>query len=372
MQDPRIATLAQNLVNYSTALKPGEKVLIETIGFELPLTRALINAAYDAGAIPFVDIKHGDVLNTLLKRTIPEQLDAIARWECTRMSEMDAYIAVRARDNIFDLANVPADKLSLYDHLWMHKVHHEIRVPKTKWVVLRYPNDSMAQMAAMTTDDFEDFYFRVCNLDYAKMSRAMDPLVELLNKSEEVRLVGPGLDLAFSIAGIPAIKCAGAFNIPDGEVYTAPVRDSVNGNITYNTPSINEGITFENIHFRFENGRIVEATAGANTTRLNEILDRDEGARYIGEFALGVNPYILKPINDTLFDEKIMGSFHFTPGACYDEAPNGNESVIHWDLVHIQTQAYGGGEIYLDGRLIRKDGLFVAKELLPLNPENLI
>jgi len=372
MQDPRIAKLAGNLVNYSTSLKPGEKVLIETIGFELPLTRALINAAYDAGAIPFVDIKHGDVLNTLLQRAIPEQLESIARWECTRMSEMDAYIAVRARDNIFDMANVPADKMSLYDHLWMHKVHHEIRVPKTKWVVLRYPNDSMAQMAGMTTDDFEDFYFRVCNLDYAKMSRAMDPLVELLNKSEEVHLVGPNLDLTFSIAGIPAIKCAGESNIPDGEVYTAPVRDSINGVITYNTPSINEGITFENIRFRFEKGRIVEASAGANTGRLNEILDRDEGARYIGEFALGVNPYITKPINDTLFDEKIMGSFHFTPGACYDEAPNGNESVIHWDLVHIQTQAYGGGEIYLDDRLIRKDGLFVARELLPLNPENLV
>lgn len=372
MQDPRIAVLAHNLVNYSTSLKPGEKVLIETIGFELPLTCALIEAAYAAGAVPYVDIKHGSALRTLLMQAQPQQLEDIARWECQRMSEMDAYIAIRARENIFDMADVPADKMSLYDHLWMHKVHHEIRVPKTKWVVLRYPNDSMAQMASMTTEAFEDFYFKVCNLDYAKMSRAMDPLVDLLNHSKEVHLVGPSLDLTFSIAGIPAIKCAGECNIPDGEVYTAPVKNSVNGVITYNTPSINEGITFENIHFRFENGQIVEATAGANTTRLNEILDRDPGARYIGEFAFGVNPYITKPINDTLFDEKIMGSFHLTPGACYDEAPNGNESVIHWDLVHIQTEAYGGGEIYLDGRLIRQNGRFVVPELEPLNPENLV
>ena len=161
-------------------------------------------------------------------------------------------------------------------------------------------------------------------------------------------------------------------NIPDGEVYTAPVKDSINGTLTYNTPAVFQGFTFENISFRFENGKIVEATAN-DTERINEVLNTDEGARYIGEFAIGVNPYILKPMKDTLFDEKIMGSFHFTPGNCYEEeAPNGNSSAIHWDLVCIQTPEYGGGEIYFDDVLIRKDGRFVVKELECLNPENLI
>lgn len=228
----------------------------------------------------------------------------------------------------------------------------------------------MAQLANTSTEAFEDFYFDVCNLDYSKMDRAQDPLAELMRNTDKVRIVGPGTDLSFSIKNIGAEKCSGQKNIPDGEVYTAPVRDSVNGTIAYNTPTLYNGVTFENIKFRFENGKIVEAT-GSDTKRLNEILDADEGARYIGEFAIGFNPYILTPMKDILFDEKIAGSLHFTPGQAYDVTDNGNRSSIHWDLVLIQRPEYGGGEIYFDDRLIRKDGIFVIPELAALNPENL-
>jgi aminopeptidase len=228
----------------------------------------------------------------------------------------------------------------------------------------------MAQLANTSLEAFENFYFDVCNLDYKKMSNAMDALVNLMQKTDIVRLKGIGTDLTFSIKGIPAIKCAGEMNIPDGEVFTAPVKDSVNGKITYNTPAIYQGFTFENICFEFKNGKIINATSN-DTQRLNKILDTDEGSRYIGEFSFGVNPYITKPMKDGLFDEKISGSIHLTPGSCYDEAPNGNKSSIHWDLVYIQTPEYGGGEIYFDDKLIRKDGKFVVDELLPLNPENL-
>jgi aminopeptidase len=228
----------------------------------------------------------------------------------------------------------------------------------------------MAQLANTSTEAFEDFYFDVCNLDYAKMSEAMDPLVDLMNKTDVVQIKGPGTDLTFSIKDIPAIKCAGNYNIPDGEVFTAPVKDSVNGTITYNTPSPYQGYTFENVKLTFKDGKIVEATAN-DTDRINRIFDTDEGARYIGEFAIGVNPYILHPMQDILFDEKIDGSFHFTPGQCYDEAANGNKSAIHWDMVNIQRPDYGGGEMYFDGVLIRKDGRFVIPELDGLNPENL-
>lgn len=372
MQDPRIRTLAQNLVRYSTHIQPGEKVLIEINGHTPELTVALIEEVYAAGGLPFVTIKQETVKEALLAGATAEQLTLCAKYEAERMRDMDAYIGVRAGDNSFAMADLPQEKVDMFNRLWQQPVHMDIRVPHTKWVILRYPNHSMAQLAKMPTHRFEDFYFAVCNLDYGKMSREMDKLVELMNRTDRVEIKGAGCDLAFSIKGIPAVKCAGECNIPDGEVYTAPVRDSINGELTYNAPSLYQGTTFEQVRFRFEQGKIVEASAGENTEKLNKILDSDEGARYIGEFALGVNPNVTTPICDILFDEKIRGSFHFTPGDCYEDADNGNHSSIHWDLVRIQTADMGGGEIYFDDRLIRKDGLFIPEELHGLNPENLL
>lgn len=370
MKDPRIETLAHNLINYSIRLGKGEKVLIENFGLQRELVIALINEAYKAGGYPFVSLKDHQVNRALLLGAHEEQFEMQADFEANVMSKMDAYIGLRSGDNINELADVPDDKMKIEGNTVGKKVHREIRVPKTKWVVLRYPNSSMAQLAKMSTEAFEDFYFNVCNLDYGKMSIAMDALVELMDKTDKVRLTSPGTDLTFSIKGIKAIKCAGEMNIPDGEVYTAPVRDSVNGTLTYNTPSPYQGFTFENVSLTFKDGKIVEASAN-DTERINKILDTDEGARFIGEFAIGVNPYIQHPMQDILFDEKIDGSFHFTPGQAYEDAYNGNNSNIHWDMVNIQRPEYGGGNIYFDDVLIRKDGRFVIPELEPLNPENL-
>jgi aminopeptidase len=222
----------------------------------------------------------------------------------------------------------------------------------------------------MSTENFEDFYFDVCNLDYSKMSKAMEPLKEYMEKTDLIRIIGPGTDLEFSIKGMPAIKCDGKMNIPDGELFTAPLKESVNGKITYNTPAVYQGYTYESIFLEFKNGKIINAKAN-NTEKINKILDTDEGSRYIGEFSFGFNPYIQKPMKDTLFDEKIDGSFHFTPGSAYDECDNGNKSAVHWDLVCIQRLEYGGGEIYFDGKLVRKDGRFIPPALHVLNPENL-
>nr|WP_093689059.1 aminopeptidase [Sporolituus thermophilus] len=369
--DPRIATLAHNLITYSTDLKPGEKLLIEVFDNALPLAKALVAEAYAAGALPFVTLKNNTLQRTLLRGATAEQLKLIGQWEGERMKAMDAYIGIRASDNVSELSDVPPEKLQLYQQHWSKPVHIDIRVPNTKWCVLRYPNAAMAQLANMSTEAFEDFYFKVCNLDYARMGRAMDPLVALLEKTDKVRIIGPGTDLTFSIKGIGAVKCCGLRNIPDGEVYTAPVRNSVNGVLSYNTPAVYQGVTYENIRFEFREGKIVRATAN-DTEKINKVLDTDEGARYIGEFALGVNPYIEKPMKDTLFDEKIKGSFHFTPGNAYDKTFNGNRSAIHWDLVCIQNPEYGGGEIWFDDRLVRKDGRFVLPELSGLNPENLV
>lgn len=371
MKDSRFNKLAWNLINYSCNLKKGEKVLIEGIGDCLPLIKELVKEAYKVSALPFVTLKNKEVDRQLLMGTSKEQLDMMAKYESERMRDMDAYIGIRAGNNISETSDVPSEKMSLYNMHFSEPVHGKIRVPDTKWVVLRYPNSSMAQAASMSTDSFEDFYFNVCNLDYSKMSKAMDSLVTLMNNTDKVRLVSEGTDLSFSIKDIPAIKCAGEMNIPDGEVYTAPVKNSINGIITYNTPSLHGGFTYEDVCLKFKDGKIIEATCN-DTEKINKVFDMDEGARYVGEFAIGVNPYILEPMKDTLFDEKITGSIHFTPGSCYDDAFNGNSSALHWDLVLIQRPEYGGGEIYFDDVLIRKDGIFVIDKLKCLNPENLI
>jgi aminopeptidase len=370
MKDSRIEKLAKNLINYSVRLQKGEKVLIENFGLQRELVTALVKEAYAAGGYPFVTLKDHQVDRALLFGAEEEQYNLMAQFEANVMSQMDAYIGLRSGNNINELADVPDEKMKISGRTIGRKVHSEIRVPKTKWVVLRYPTSSMAQLAKMSTEGFEDFYFNVCNLDYGKMDKAMESLVELMNRTDKVHITGPGTDLTFSIKDIPAIKCAGQLNIPDGEVYTAPVRNSGNGVITYNTPSPYQGFTFENVKLTFKDGKIVEATSN-DSERINKIFDTDKGARYIGEFAIGVNPYILHPMQDILFDEKIDGSFHFTPGQCYDVAPNGNNSNIHWDMVNIQRPDYGGGEIYFDDVLIRKDGRFVLPELEVLNPENL-
>ncbi|MBE7083338.1 MAG: aminopeptidase [Clostridiales bacterium] len=370
MQDQRINALAKGLINYSCELKKGEKVLIEAKGIDYMLVNALVKEAYAVGAYPFVEIYDNRVTRELLLGNTEEYAKLKAKYDSFRMQEMDAYIGVRGGENCNELSDVPEKNMQIESEFYSHPVHHELRVKKTKWVVLRYPNQGMAQQAGMSTDSFEDFYFKVCNLDYSKMDRAMDALKARLDKADKVRIIAKDTDISFSIKGIGSKKCSGKRNIPDGEIYTAPVRNSVNGVITYNAPSVENGFKFENVSLTFKDGKIINAIAN-DTEKLNAILNTDEGARYIGEFAFGVNPYINRPMGDILFDEKISGSIHFTPGSCYDDCDNGNVSAIHWDLVQIQTKEYGGGEIYLDGELIRKDGLFVPDDLTVLNPENL-
>lgn len=372
MQDLRIEKLAKNLLNYSVNLKKGENILIEILGEDgIPLGKELIKQAEEIGANPVFNIINYQLLREMLKNASEEQIKLYAKHDLKRMKDMDAYIGIRASSNTAELNGISKEKIEMYNKYYTLPVHFEERVKNTKWCILRYPNNSMAQMSNMSLEEFEDFYFNVCTLDYEKMSKAMDNLVNLMNKTDKVHIIGPATDLTFSIKGIRAEKYMGTFNIPDGEVATAPVKNSVNGYITYNTETRYNGVLFNNVRFEFENGKIIKATSNKEK-ELNEILDTDEGARYIGEFAIGLNPYIEKPIGDTLFDEKIKGSFHFTPGDSLEESDNGNKSAIHWDIVNIQRPEYGGGEIYFDDVLIRKDGIFVLEELKCLNAENLI
>jgi aminopeptidase len=368
MNDPRIDRLADLLLDHSCRIQRGEKILIEA--FDLPephLVCRLVEGAAARGAVPLVSWKSNVVLRSLYQTATEESMKLAGEFERARMQQMQAYIGVRGAANSSQYADVPQPNMDLYQRHWWQTVHGEVRVPKTRWVVLRYPTDSFAQAANMSTAAFEDFYFDVCTADYAAMAKAQAPLVARMQRTDRVRITAPGTELEFSIRGIPVIPCAGEQNIPDGEVFTAPVRDSINGRIRYNTPSrYQAGTVFEHIEFEFQNGKIVRATAN-ETDKLNVILDSDEGARYCGEWALGVNNRVRQPLLDTLFDEKIGGSFHLTPGQAYDEADNGNRSCIHWDLVLIQRADWGGGEIWFDDELVRQNGRFVPDDLQGLN-----
>ncbi len=364
MHDDRFDKLAKLLVEYSIRLKRNETVLIEAFDIPDQMTIALIRAVRKAGGVPFAQTYYTRVNRALALEASDRQLNLMASHELARMKKMNAYIAVRGSNNITELSDVPPEKMKLIGRK-MRRVQDQ-RVKKTKWVVLRWPTPSMAQLAGMSTEAFEDFYFDVCTLDYRKLLPGMKALKRLMEKTDRVQIKGPGTDLRFSIKGIPAVICGGDRNIPDGEVFTAPVKDSVEGHVTFNAPSIYQGIAFDGIRLEFKNGRIIDATSN-ETQKLNKILDSDPGARYIGEFSLGFNPRVFQPMRDILFDEKIAGSFHFTPGQAYEEADNGNRSQVHWDMVSIQRPNYGGGEIYFDGKLIRKDGKFLPNQLRSLN-----
>lgn len=362
--------LAYNLIHSSIKLQKGENILIEISDEGKHLAEYLIEEVYKAGGTPHLILKNAALQRQLLLGATQEQMERMGRMESLLMSEMDAYIGYRGPENLLENIDVPAEKQALQQLYWSKPVHMEIRVPKTRWCVLRYPSPALAQAAQMSTRAYRDFFYRVCTLDYNKMAAAVVPLKELMERTDKVRITGPGTDLSFSIKNIAAIPCCGEMNIPDGEIYTAPVKDSVEGVITYSIPSIYQSVRHQSVRLEFQKGKIITATSD-HPELINQIFDTDEGARYIGEFALGFNPWVIRPTDDILFDEKMVGSFHFTPGNAYEDADNGNRSAIHWDLVNPQTPEFGGGEIYFDGELIRKDGLFILQELQGLNPENL-
>ena len=366
MTDARYEKLAEVLTKHSTALRPGDKVLIDVSDVPDGMVIALIRAIRRAKALPFTQVQRSRISREMALNMSSDQITVAAEIELARMKKMDAYIAIRGSDNSTEMSDVPADKMKMIASTMRQVMNH--RINKTRWVVLRWPTPSMAQQAQMSTEAFEDYYFRVCTVDYGKMGKGMKALKALMDATDQVHITGPDTDLRFSIKGIGSVICSGLRNIPDGEVFTAPVKRSVEGHLRYNVPTIYQGTGFEDIRLQFKQGRIIEASAGRQTGKLNAILDADAGARFIGEFSLGFNPHVLHPIRDILFDEKITGSFHFTPGQAYEVGGNGNRSQVQWDMVCIQRKDYGGGEVRFDGKLIRKDGIFVLPALRSLNP----
>lgn len=372
MLDPRVESLAELVADHSVRLGPEDTVLFHAFDIPPEVVAEFVSVARSRGSKVLVRLESEIVRRALLEGMTETNAKVIASNELEEMKSATAYVALRGSHNVSELAGLPAEIQAMWQRVYATPVVFGQRVPHTKWVAMRWPTASMAQQASLPTREFEDFYFRVCTLDYAKMGRAVEPLVELVNRTDRVRLVGPGTDLAFSIKDVGAVPCFGKRNIPDGECFSCPVQGTAQGVVQYNTENLYQGVVFSNIRFVVKGGRIVEASAGAQTERLNQILDTDEGARVFGEWSLGFNPHVLHPMKDTLFDEKIAGSFHLTPGNAYPPpGGNGNQSAIHWDIVCIQRPEYGGGEVWFDEVLIRKDGLFVLPELEGLNPEKL-
>jgi aminopeptidase len=368
MTDPRYTKLARLLVEYSTKIQPGDVVLLEMTDVPDEFSVELLRAVRSAGGTPLIEVRHTRITREILRGTDEQHAGLLRTLEMQRMKRVQAYIAVRGSANANEASDIPPDRLRLYSKTLRPVIDH--RVKKTRWCVLRWPTPSMAQAAGMSTEGFETLYFDVCTMDYQKMAKAMEPLTRRMERADRVQIKGPGTDLSFSIKNIGAKMCQGDRNIPDGEVFSCPVRDSIEGTIQFNTPTLYAGTRFDNVRLVFRAGKVVEATS-SNTKRLNEILDTDPGARYTGEFSLGFNPHILNPMCDILFDEKIAGSLHLTPGQAYEECDNGNRSAVHWDMVLIQRPEWGGGEVWFDDELIRRDGEFLPSDLRGLNPNRL-
>ena len=364
----KIKTLANTIVNYSLHLKENSKVLVNFSQIATPLVEEIIKEAEKVGAIVVLNMSDPKLNARLAEKNTEARLEHLKKIKEFEVMNYDAFIMIRTCVNDYEAKNVPPEMTKKFGA--MTQELDDIRINEREWVLLNYPTDLDAHKAKMTTAEFNEFAFEVMTVDYKKMNENIQPLKELMERTDKVRIVSPGTDISFSIKGMPAIPCTGEKNIPDGELYSAPIKESVNGTITYNTPSPYQGNVFNHVSLTFENGQIIKATCDEDDEKLNEIFDTDEGARYVGEFALGFNPKILYPMGDILYDEKILGSLHFTPGRCYADCDNGNISSIHWDMVLIQREDFGGGEIYFDDVLIRKNGKFTLEELKQLNYED--
>ena len=367
MNTQKLNKLANTIINYSLHLKENDRVSVNFTQEATPLVEELIKEAKKVKAVMTLNMNEPRLNARLAEGNTEQRLEQLKKIREFEVENNDAFIMIRTSFNDYEAKNVPIEmtkKLGM-----MTREIDDVRINEREWVLLNFPSHLDAYKAQMTTEDFNEFALDVMTVDYKQMSKDIEPLKKLMEKTDKVRIISPGTDITFSIKGMPAIPCTGEKNIPDGEIYTAPIKDSVNGTITYNTPSPYQGNIYNAVSLTFENGKIVKATCKEDNEKLNEIFNTDEGARYVGEFALGFNPKILKPMGDILYDEKILGSLHFTPGRAYSDCDNGNVSSIHWDMVLIQREEYGGGEIYFDDVLIRKDGKFVLDELKVLNYE---
>ncbi len=368
-----IKKLIDVLFDHSLKIKEGEWLLIEGTGTcALPLMEELMHEAHKRGVRPFYRISDGRLNEVYIRSADEEMLKTDQQAQLTLMEKIDCWIGIRGIENIYALKNVDEKSLLLYNQMITEPVHLNVRTKK-RWVLLNYPSPSLAQSTKMTTREYEELWLKSSALNYSRLRELAAPLEELFEKTDQVHIKSSRMDFKLSISGMPYELCVGEKNIPDGEIFTAPVLDTPSGEYFCQATNFHSGNEWSGIRFKFEKGKVVEIDCETgNVNKLRRLIFDTPGAQYIGEFALGFNPYIRNPSADGLFTEKVAGSFHTALGNSYEDCGNGNKSPIHWDIVNILTPEFGGGEIYFDGVLIQKDGKFVLPELEVLNPDKLV
>lgn len=366
MIDRRLENLGDIIVMHSCKIQKGENVLIEASIQSTDLVKYLLKKCYEIGANPFVIYNDMATNRIIISNCNEKQLEIMKEWESAIMDKIDSYIEIRGFDNTCEMFNVPAEKNNLYWENFYGPVQFGLRGPNHKWVTLNYPTPAMAQKFKMNTDDFEEYFFSVCTTNYKEMAENMIELKKAVDSAKKMTIKKHGYSLEIGI-GAEAYICAGEINIPDGELFFAPKKYEVNGTILFDTPCLFRNLMFKDIKLTFKDGKVVEASSSNYNDKLNDIVFTDEGSCYLGEVAFGTNPNVDRIVDNILFDEKMLGSIHIALGDAHVNSDNGNRSTLHWDIVQVHKESYGGGEIYLDDKLIMKDGIFIPNALQSLN-----
>jgi len=366
MADIRTEKLADLLVNYSVAVKPGDKVAIIAPEIAAPLTYAVYAKVLQAGGHPLITTRSMDALELLYRYGSQEQLEYIHEGQRVIIEKYDVRIVIIGEENTKALSRIDPAKIALYDKARTELTNTMMRRSASgelRWVLAPYPTNAFAQDADMSLRDYEDFLYQACMPDLAdpigywqKVAAEQERIIRWLDGKNKVHITGPETDLRLSVAGRIFINCSGKFNVPDGEVFTGPVEDSAEGFVYFSYPAIECGREVTGIRLWFSQGKVVRASAEKNEEFLLKMLETDAGARYLGEFAIGTNEGITQFTREILFDEKIGGSFHLALGAGYPETGSKNESAIHWDMV---CDLRSGGEINVDGELLYRNGKFM-------------
>lgn len=356
-KDERIINIAKTVTKYSINVQKGEKVLIKASIDSKELVMELVKDIYELGGYPYVRLCDEEIERCIYEGATKELFQIGFSWDEKMYDEIDCYIMIRSIDNDAELSEIDSNKI-LQNAIVGQKITDKV-IQNKKWCLLQWPTKGTAQNLKMSYDKCVDYMFNACTADYNEISLIGNKLRKIMLKTDRVKILKEGTNLEFSIKNCEVAVTAGKYNLPDGEVATAPVINSLNGYITFNTKSIYNGTLFSNVKLTFKNGKIININADNDIKNLEKIFDTDYGSRYIGEFAFGLNPLTTKVIGIALYDEKIKGSIHIAagkslPGLC----DNGNRSAIHWDLVQIHTKEHGGGKIYFDDRIIMEDGVF--------------
>jgi len=357
MVDERIQKIATLLIDYSTKVKEGDRVQIRTDALGRELALELYKCALLRGAYPWLRTELPGSRYVFYKYANDAQLGFFPDYELAEIKNTDVYISIGAPSNLKELSSI--DPARIGARMKALKTISDWRVEKTRWVIFYYPTEALAQEADMPLQEFEDFVFNSCLIDWKELSKKLQRLKEAVDSTDKVKILSPNTRLEFSVKGRNSVAANGDKNMPDGELFTSVVEQSVNGYIGFDIPAIWQGNVVEDVTLNFEQGRITNAKASKNQAFLEKILETDEGSKRIGEFGIGFNYNITKSVKTILFDEKIDGTIHLALGRGYKETLSQNESAIHWDMVKDLRK---DGEVYFDGKLRMKNGKWLINE----------